>query len=337
MSIFNLLGVETLFSIGIDLGGTNIAAGIVDTKGVVIHKCSVPTNRDRPSEDIVEDMAQLCFLLLEQKNLQISQINSIGIGVPGVADNKNGKIIYCTNINCIRGIDIRYKFQKYFSTPVFIENDANCAALAESICGAAKGTNHSITITIGTGIGGGIIIYGRLYTGVNSAACEIGHMVIRTNGIKCACGRRGCWENYASATALINFTRKAVKNYPDSLLCKCIKEKEQKDNLDKIVFEAARLNDIHAKRLISRYITYLADGIVNLINIFQPEMIILAGGITNEGEYLLRPLENKINELVYGKDYIGISVKIKRASLGNDAGIVGAAMLNKNFQGIIKK
>jgi ROK family protein (putative glucokinase) len=315
-----------MYYIGIDLGGTNIAAGIVDESGAIVKKGSVPTGRTRPSEEIVEDMCALAESLMKDTGIGVSEIHSVGIGSPGVLDREKGVIIYNCNLG-FRNVPVRKLIQKHFNLPVYVENDANCAAIAESQAGAAKGYPHAIVITIGTGIGGGVIINNRLYTGFNGAGGELGHVVIRMNGEACNCGRKGCWEAYSSATALIRQTARAAAANPQSLINRLVDGDHSKITA-KTPFDAARMGDETAKRVVDEYIEMLAEGLANMINIFQPNIVVLGGGVSKEGENLLVPLREKVEGRTYCPEGLE-KPKIVAAKLGNDAGIIGAAMISR--------
>ncbi|NLY44185.1 MAG: ROK family protein [Clostridiaceae bacterium] len=313
--------------IGIDLGGTNISAGLVDEQGSIVRKGSVPTLADRHYSEIIKDMAQLALKLVKDEGLPVEQIKAIGIGSPGTPDVKKGIIMYANNLR-FNNVPMRMEMQKYMDLPVHVENDANCAALAEAVAGVCKGARHSVTITLGTGIGSGIIIDNKIYNGYGCGAGELGHMVICINGEQCTCGRLGCWEAYASATALIRQTKEAALKNPDSMINKLVA-----NNIDKIegktAFDAARAGDAVAREVVDTYINYLAEGIVNVINIFKPEVVAIGGGISKQGEYLLAPLRSIVKKRVYDKH--GPQTKIEAALLGNDAGIIGAAMLGREM------
>lgn len=315
-----------MFYIGIDLGGTNIAAGIVDENGAIIKKGSVPTGRTRPSGEIVEDMCSLVKRLMDETGINESQVDSIGIGSPGIPDRKNGIIIYNCNLG-FRNVPIRQLMQRHFNLPVYLENDANCAAIAESVAGAAKGEPFAVAITIGTGIGGGVIIDNKLYTGFNGAGGELGHVVIQMDGEPCTCGRKGCWEAYSSATALIRQTIRAARNNPQSVIHQLVN-----GDLDKVdaktAFDAARLGDETGRQVVEQYIEMLADGLANMINIFQPSVVVLGGGVSKEGENLLGPLRKKVRRRTYCAEGVP-NTRLVAAQMGNDAGIVGAAFISK--------
>lgn len=314
-----------MYYIGIDLGGTNIAAGLVDEIGTIIHKDSVPTMREREYPEIIRDMAMLCKKIVKDAGIDIKDVKSIGIGAPGTPDNKNGILVYANNLK-FKNVPMRMEMQKYINLPVLIENDANCAALAESVAGASKDAKNSITVTLGTGIGGGMVIDGKVYSGFNSAAAEVGHMAIISDGELCTCGRKGCWEAYGSAVALIEQSKKAAKKNPDSLLNKLVDGDLDKINA-KTSFDAAKQGDETGKKVVDQYIKYVAEGLTNLINIFTPEVLVIGGGISKEGEYLLKPLREHISRDIYAKEVPQTQIRI--AKMGNDAGIVGAAMLGK--------
>ncbi len=314
-----------MYYVGIDLGGTNIAAGLVDENGKVLHKDSVPTLREREYPEIIKDMAMLSLKVIKDAGLEVKDVKSIGIGSPGTPNKKEGILIYANNLK-FRNVPMRAEMQKYIDLPVIIDNDANCAALAESVSGAARDANHSITITLGTGLGGGIVIDKKIYSGFNYAGGELGHIVIVSGGEPCTCGRKGCWEMYASATGLIEQTRRAAKQNPDSLINKLVDGDLSRIDA-KTAFDAAKQGDETGQKVVDQYIVYLAEGITNIINIFTPEVLVIGGGVSKEGEYLLKPLREIVARDVYGKDVPQTSIRV--AQLGNDAGIVGAAMLGR--------
>ena len=314
-----------MYYIGIDLGGTNIAAGIVSDSLQLIAKKSIPTGKDRDYTEIIEDMAQLSHELIKEAELTTEDIEYIGIGSPGVCDRENGILLYANNIN-FNDVPMAKEMQKHISLPVFIENDANCAALGESLAGAAKDVSDSVTITLGTGIGGGIVINKRIFSGFNGMAGEIGHTLLVFDGELCTCGKRGCWEAYASATALIRQTRAAAEENPNSAINRLVDGNLNLINA-KTAFDAMRLGDYTGIKVVDQYIIYLAEGIANIIVFLQPEKIVIGGGISKEGETLLKPLRKAVKERLYYKKEDVPQAKLVTAEIGNDAGIVGAAML----------
>lgn len=308
--------------LGVDLGGTNIAAGLVDDNFNIVYKDSIPTGAQREDKEIIYDMAMLCRSILENTGTQTDDVKWIGIGLPGTPNVKEGKSIYTNNIN-LRNTPVRDLMQKVIPLPVYIENDANCAALGEAFAGATKEADNSLMITIGTGIGGGIIINKKIYSGFNYAGGELGHIVILLDGEQCTCGRKGCWEAYGSASALIKQTEKAAKENPESLMSKMIETQGKVSG--KTAFEAMREGCPAGAAVVEQYIKYFAAGIVNVINIFQPEILVIGGGVSKEGDYLLSPLKKIVEREVYSRDVEQTQIRI--AQLGNDAGIIGASVL----------
>ncbi len=309
--------------IGIDLGGTNIAAGIVDENGNIICKGSVPTLRERGNDAIVADMAKLAISLVKDAGLEISDIKSVGIGCPGTIDNDNGVVVFSNNI-VMEKYPLVAKFREHLDLPVNIENDANAAAYGEYIF-TARDKKSFVLITLGTGVGGGIIIDGKLWRGFNCAGAELGHSTIIMNGKPCTCGKKGCFEVYASVTGLIDQTQEAMAKDPDTLMHKLAAEKGKVNG--RTSFDAARAGDKTAIEVRDQYIRYVAEGVGNIINMLQPEVFVIGGGISREGDTLLEPLK----EIVYATDYNKFMPKteIRIAKLFGDAGIVGAALAAK--------
>ncbi len=313
-----------MYYLGIDLGGTNIAAGIVDENGTLLLKDSVPTNAAREADDIIRDMASLCKRLLDKKGLTTDDIEYAGIATPGTADHDNGIVVYANNLPFLH-YPIADKLKSFLGVKkVLIENDANAAAKGEAAVGAAKGFSSSVMITLGTGLGGGIVLDGKVYSGFNYAGGELGHTVIEVNGLPCSCGRKGCWEAYSSATGLINMTKRKLDTVKDSVMHDYVRRDGKVSG--RTAFDAMRAGDAAGKEVVDEYIYYLAMGITNMINIFQPEVLVIGGGVCNEKAYLTEPL----NKIVAAEQYTRNSDKkteIRIAKLGNDAGIIGAAML----------
>ncbi len=316
---------EREFSIGIDLGGTNIAAGVVDRSGAILAKTSLPTYPQRDYADIVADMASAAVTACSMAGISLDRIAGIGIGSPGTVDSRNGTVIYANNLH-FDNVPMCSEMRRHIDLPSYVGNDANCAALGETAdCGAARGLRNVVLITLGTGLGGGILVDGRIYEGEHGAGAELGHTVIEVGGVLCTCGRRGCWESYSSATGLIRMTREAMESDPDSLLQEMTGRDPARVS-GRTAFEAARKGDASAQKVVDRYIRYLSEGIVNMINIFRPEIFLIGGGICNEGDYLFDPIRRFAAENCYAQDKVEIP-PIMRAKLGNDAGIIGAAML----------
>ncbi len=316
-----------MYRIGVDLGGTNIAVGVVDKEGRLVKKTSTPTLASRPAEEIVADMARLCRELCSEIGCGIEDIEGVGIASPGTVDSENGVVLYANNIP-FKGFPVAKILSEMLDgkVKVSVANDANAAAWGEAVAGAAKGTSNSVMITLGTGVGGGIVIDNRLYSGFNGAGGELGHTVIEFGGVPCSCGRLGCWEAYSSATALIRMTKEKIEE------CRAQSRPTLMADAEKVsgrtACDAMRAGDEAAKEVYDKYIRYLACGLANMINIFQPEVISLGGGISGEGQSLIDSLMPIIRECQYGSEETGLPLtQIRIAKLGNDAGIIGAAML----------
>lgn len=314
-----------MYRIGVDLGGTNIAVGVVDDSVSLIKKVSAPTMAQRPAEQIVADIAALCVRACDECGITLDDVQSIGIATPGIADHSTGVVEYANNLP-FRKLHIAKMLREKLGKdiPVSIENDANAAAWGEACAGAAKGTKNSIMITLGTGVGGGVIIDGKVFSGFNFAGGELGHMVIDVDGPLCSCGRHGCWEVYSSATGLVRMTKEKVE------ACRAAGRYTSMLNDTKIsgrtACNAMREGDEAAKEVYDEYVRYLAAGLTNIINIFQPEVISLGGGVSGEGQSLIDAILPTIRKEQYGGDVVA-QTQIRIAQLGNDAGIIGAAML----------
>ena len=316
-----------MYRLGIDLGGTNIVAGVVDEEYKIIAKASCKTNVPRPESEICDSMAEVAVKACEKAGISMDEVESIGIGVPGAVNPKTGVIEYSANL-FFHNWEVVKMMNERLGKKVLIENDANAAALGEYLAGAAKGTKNAIAITLGTGVGGGIIINGKIYSGSNFAGAELGHMVIVKDGKECGCGRKGCWEAYSSATGLINMTKAKIlsEKLDYSYMLKLADGDINKVN-GKTAFDAAASGDADAQEVLDEYFGYLATGLVNIINIFQPDVLCIGGGISNQGENLLRPLRKIIEEERYTKHNDKQTV-LCTCSLANDAGIIGAAFLD---------
>ena len=307
--------------IGIDLGGTNIAAGLVSEDGKILCHSSTPTLNEREAVEIVKDMAMLIEKIAKDCGIAVSDIKGVGIGSPGSVDYDNGVVVYANNLK-MDMFPLADELNKLTGLPVSIDNDANCAAMGEYVVYEDK-VKDFILVTLGTGVGGGIILNRKMLHGFNGAGGEVGHMVIEGNGEECTCGRKGCWESYASVTALISQTKKAMEENPDSLMHEFAKKEGAVTG--RTSFDAAKAGDKAAQEVVSKYAVYVAEGITNLENIFQPEMICIGGGISREGEYLVGPIREFVKK--YGYNRTMERTEIVTAKLFNDAGIIGAAML----------
>ncbi len=308
--------------IGIDLGGTNIVAGLTDEQGHILNKKSRRTQPQRGADAIVDDMASMCRELIELGGLAKQDIQWIGVGSPGTIDAEKGMIVFSGNLQ-LRNAPIADMLSARAALPVYVGNDANAAALGEVYAGAAKDCSIALMVTIGTGIGGGIVIDRRIYTGFNGMAGEIGHMVIMEGGRLCTCGRHGCWEAYASATGLIALTRESMQAHPESAMWSVAGTLENAGG--RTSFDAMRLGDASGKQVVDDFIRYFACGLANITDVLQPEVICIGGGVSHEGDALLRPLQARFEQETF--DTGGRNAKLILAALGNDAGLIGAAML----------
>jgi glucokinase len=308
-----------MYSIGVDLGGTNIAVGIVDEDYKIIAGAHTPTSPERGAQAVVDDIAECINNALLFSGTDLAQCDGVGVGSPGVCNGETGVVTRAVNLGWT-DVPVGEMLRQRLGLPVHIDNDGNCAALGETASGAARGCDSAIMVTLGTGVGGGIIIDGKIYSGYRGLGGEIGHTCICIDGEECGCGQRGCWEAYASASALIKQGTRAARENPESQLAKM-------GALDGLkIFTAMHDGDETARRVVERYCQYVGVGLVNLINGFYPQTIILGGGICNQGETLLQPVREYVCEHFFIGDREKMP-KIVRAELGNDAGIIGAAAL----------
>ncbi|HCJ41147.1 ROK family protein [uncultured Ruminococcus sp.] len=314
------------YYIGIDLGGTNIKAGVVSEDFEIVAKATCKTDLPRPGEEICADMAKVALEAVKEAGLTLDDIEAVGIGTPGTANSATGVIEYSNNLGFLN-FPVVELMRTHIDKPCYVENDANAAAYGEFVAGAAKGANDAVCITLGTGVGGGIIINKKIYSGFNFAGAEIGHTVINVDGPQCTCGRKGCFEVYSSATGLIRMTKEAMEKDPASALHAEVEEHGKVSA--RTAFNAMRKGDATAKQVVDDYIKYLACGIANTINIFQPDILCIGGGVCNEGDPLLLPLKEQVAKEVYTRNSEK-NTEIVIAKLGNDAGIIGAAFLGLN-------
>ena len=315
-----------MYRIGVDLGGTNIVAGLVDDSDCrILAKANTPTNIPRSPEEIFADIARVCREAAQSAGVDMSEVRSVGVGTPGSVNKETGVIEFSNNLE-FNNVPAASMLEELIGRPVYLENDANAAALGEAVAGAGHGVGNFVAITLGTGVGSGIIVDGKLVVGSNYCAGEMGHTVIVFDGEQCNCGRRGCWGRYASATALISQTKAAMLGDKESLMWKLCPD------IDKVsgrtAWNAMREGDATAKKVVERYIEYVAAGITNIVNTFQPDMVCVGGGISNEGENLLAPLREIVARDRYSR-YAAKQTLICKAELGNDAGVIGAALLDE--------
>ncbi|MCM1537768.1 MAG: ROK family protein [bacterium] len=314
------------YRIGIDLGGTNIKAGIVNENNEILLEKQIPTQADRPAEEVMQDMAKLVLSLLEDGGMRIDrkQVLGVGIGSPGTVDARTGVVVYSNNFGW-EHVPLGESLSKALDLPVRISNDANCAALGEVKAGAARSCANCVLITLGTGVGSGIVIDGRIFEGAHAGGAELGHTLLVADGERCTCGRRGCLEAYASATALIRDTRRAARKNPASLIMDQCGGNLKNVN-GQTAFDAAKAGDACAQTVVDRYIRYLGEGIVNAVNLFRPDIVLLGGGICKQGDVLTKPLNAFVRQYCFAGEK-GFIPQIGIARLGNSAGILGAAAL----------
>lgn len=313
------------YTIGVDLGGTTISAGLVDEDYNIVYKVGCDTNLPRPAEEVEKSIADLCLRLCRDKGLDITKdIRWVGIGTPGSVNQATGVVEFNANFG-YNDWTLEVDMERLLGCKVYIENDANAAAYGEYIAGGAKGAQYAVVITLGTGIGSGIIINGKIFSGFNYAGAELGHLVIVKDGRPCMCGRNGCWEKYASARALTEDTREAMKAHPDNMMWKLVGGDLSRVNA-KTAFDGMRAGDELATQVVHNFVEYVACGITSVINIFQPEILCIGGGISREGETLLAPIREYVDREEYAREGMR-RTKIVAAKLCNDAGIVGAASL----------
>ena len=307
--------------IGIDLGGTNIKGALVNEQGEIIRQSTCPTHAEQGVEAVTATIADMIRDLAKGED-----IAGVGLGCPGIVDDASGTVVYACNLGWTN-YDVRSALRELTGFSVRLVNDANAAALAEVVAGAAKGAESAVVVTLGTGVGGGVVIGGRLLTGYTGAASELGHMTIVADGEPCACGRKGCFEAYASATALIRMTDEAMAKHSESVMHKIATEQ----GVDgRTAFAAQQAGDPVGDAVVRQYIRYLSIGIANIVNIFFPEVVALSGGVANQGENLLAPLRREVSQQEYGAAYTAKHSRIACCTLGNTAGMIGAALFAKD-------
>ena len=314
---------------GVDLGGTNIAVGIVNENYEIVGRASLKTNMPRPAEAIAVDIGKAVELAAKDAGIAVSDCEWVGIGTPGAVDKDNGVVEYANNLQ-FYDVPLAEMVRKYVDKPIYLENDANAAAYGEALAGAGRGVKNLIMLTLGTGVGGGIIIDGRIYGGFSNMGAELGHMGIVFGGRQCTCGRRGCIEAYCSATGLINITKEHMEKHPESLMWELAGGKLENVN-GRTAFDGMRKGDAEAKAVVDEYTEYFTYAVANYLNIFQPNVLVVGGGVGKEGETLLAPVREAVKAQTYVKKEEN-RTRILPAQLGNDAGIIGAAMLGNMAQ-----
>ena len=311
-----------MYYIGIDVGGTNLKAGLVNEAGEILAVSRVPLGEFQSPEWFAETLAVLSKTVMAEQGVGAEEIGWVGIGIPGAVSG--GDVLYTANIP-MSHVPLETLFRRHLDIPVLLGNDADCAAVAEWTCGAGRGMKNFLVATLGTGLGGGMILGGRLHTGMGAGG-ESGHIVICEGGAPCNCGRRGCWEAYASATGLIRLTEEAMEQHPESLLHTLAKDGGVEG---RTAFVAAEQGDETALAVCADYARYLASGLVSMINILHPEAVALGGGVAAAPEHLLlQPVREIVARECYARHTNQVP-RILRAEMGNDAGIIGAALLGR--------
>lgn len=309
------------YYLGIDLGGMSAKCAVLKD-GALCGVCRCKTDKNNLPEQTATDLAVLAEEAIKLSGISKELIAGIGIGSPGIIDSEKGEVVSWSNFGWEK-VNLAKLIKDKTGLPVYVLNDANAATYGEYVYGSAKKYRSAVMLTIGTGVGGGLVFDGKLIEGNGGAGAELGHEVIRFGGEKCACGRRGCLEAYASATALIRQTKKAMALHTDSLLWQLCNGDSEAVN-GKIIFEALKSGDKTAKAVINKYLRYLSEGVINSVNIFRPEAVIIGGGISAQGEVITKPIQRKVNKFKLGGKNTP-AVKVVAATLGNDAGIFGAA------------
>ncbi len=312
------------YRIGVDLGGTAVKAGIVDENYNILFSCTIPSDHD--FDRAVEGMAAAIETVASEAGLKVSDFPCVGVGIPSTVNPYTKRLVFANNTGW-RDAPIGSALESRISIPVYIGNDANCAVIGEALNGAARGRKNVVMLTLGTGVGGGILFDGKLFTGGDGMGAELGHTPLVHGGCRWTCGISGCLESYASVSALIRETKAAMSAHPESMLCAYAAKHAGKVD-GKTAFDCTQAGDETASSVVDRYLDYLAGGIGGLITTFRPEIFILGGGLSAQGENLTRPLTEKVPHYVYASDLIGVP-PIVTAELGNAAGTIGAAYLDR--------
>ena len=309
--------------LALDIGGTSVKMGLADEQGVLHERAEADVSFDGYQTPVIDTVVQSAVEFLARHNASVC---GAGISATGQIDGRSGVVIGTNGkIPHYEGTPIKEKLERALGVPVWALNDANAAALGEVVAGCAQNVDSAVILTLGTGVGSGVVLNGKILTGCTGGAAELGHMVVEDGGAPCACGRKGCFEAYASATGLIRMAKEAMAQHPESLLHATAAEVGEVNG--RTIFQAKEQGDPTAAAVVDRYIHYLSVGIANIINCFYPEVVALSGGIANQGEALLAPLREAVAPQVYGNQYLQTHTRILGCTLGYHAGIIGAAML----------
>lgn len=317
------------YTVGIDLGGTNMVVGLVDEGYRISAKKSMPTRSPRGAEEICDDLAALYRDLLRDAGVSPEEILWVGIGSPGIVNMELGMIEYANNLQ-FNDVPLAAMLERRVDKKVYLENDGNAAAYGEFLAGAGRGHHSLVALTLGTGVGGGIVIQDKIYSGFNNAGGEVGHMIVTADGEPCTCGKNGCLEAYCSATALVRDTKRSMQANPGSTMWEICNGDLSRAG-GKTAFDAKRAGDPAGTAVVDEFLRYLSIGCSNIINLLQPEILCIGGGISREGEYLLAPMREQVARQTFVKKEER-RTKFVTAQLGNDAGIIGAAYLGKSAE-----
>ena len=312
-----------MIALGIDIGGTSIKGAAINDKGEILDRLSLDVNKEDKPEKTIGDLCDVINKFVKEHKYD-EPISGLGIGSPGVINHDNGEILSSPNLPSWEHFKLKEFVEKHTGLPVKLNNDANVAALGEAVFGSGKEYTNVVMLTLGTGVGSGIIMNNKIYDGNLHQGAEIGHMVIRVGGQPCGCGRRGCLETYASATGLIRESKKAVEKHPESIMNEVAKDLGKFDA--RVPFIAEKYGDKAAKKVVREYVKNLSEGILNICNIFRPEVVILSGGVANEGENLLKRIRKYLKKYDYGMLHSPF-VEVRTSVLGYDSGKIGAACL----------
>jgi len=308
---------------GVDLGGTNLKLGLVSAEGELLLRHSAATEADRGPDHVLARIAGAVRALCEAAPIDLADVSAVGVGAPGPLDSRAGVVVFAPNLPGWRDVPVSDRLHQNLGRPVILENDANAAAYGEFRCGAGRDVRNLALLTLGTGIGGGIILDGRLFRGSTDTGAELGHMVIRHGGRRCGCGNRGCLEAYASATAVVARMGERIEAGDPSALA------ERPDFTCRDVFEAAEGGDALAKRIVEETADYLAAGITSILHVLNPEMVVLTGGMMGAGDEFLNGIRRRVRETAFERASSGC--EICWSTLGGDAGILGAALAAEAF------
>ena len=315
-----------MLRLGVDVGGTFIKAGVVDENYSILHKVSVPTCGDAGYLAVVQNIAHAAELAAKEAGITLRDVASVGIGIPGLLNPRTGVVVSAPNLNGWQDVPFLDTIQKLLPTPVQVGNDAHCAVVGETLIGAAKGCENVVMLTLGTGVGGGVVSNGRLFVGGQGLGAELGHMILKRGGETCGCGMQGCTEAYCSVTALVKQTCRAMEEDPASAMHDYARQAGLVDG--RTAFECSKMGDKSAVEVVEKYCGYLANAIGSLVTVFRPDVVLIGGGLSNQREYLMDKLNALLPRYVFASDIIGVP-PILRATLGNDAGTIGAAYLDR--------